>query len=447
MKLLFLLPVMAVVAAGQDAPPAPLALRDAVALALNTNKAIAASQSAVNAAGAQVKEARAGFLPKVNYSESWARSDNPVFVFSSLLTQHQFGEQNFLVGPLNRPDFLNNFQSLVTTDQTLYDAGQTRHAVRGATLAKEMADENSRGTRMQVIQAVVRAYYGALLSGEQVKVADQAVRSAEADLERAQSVRSAGLSTDSDVLSIRVHLAAMREQQIRATADLEVARATLNDALGLPLDTLHTLTTDLAAVPAGTALDQYESSASQERPETRMTRLAKNLAENQSASARSNYLPQVALHGAFEADRQRFYDRGGANWLVSVGLKWNLFNGFGDKARTEVAAAELERAAAREKEVDSAVHLQIRRAFADLNAAQQRIAVAQATVTEAEESLRITQNRYAAGLSTVTELLRTETALLDSRTRQLQAVHDQRIAAVALELAAGTLTPDSEVLK
>lgn len=395
-----------------------------------------------------MKEARAGFLPKVNYSESWARSDNPVFVFSSLLTEHQFGEQNFLVGPLNRPDFLNNFQSLVTTDQTIYDAGQTRHAVRGATLTKEMADENSRGTRMQVIQSVVRAYYGAVLSAEQVKVADQAVRSAEADLERAQSVRSAGLSTDSDVLSIRVHLAAMREQQIRKTADLEVARAALNDAMGLPLDTPHTLTTELVAVPvAGIALGQYEASAAQERPETRMTRLAQSLAENQSASARSNFLPQVTAHGAFEADRQRFYDRGGANWLVSIGLKWNLFNGFADKARSQAAAAEIDRATAREKEVDSAVRLQIRRAFADLNAAQQRIAVAEATVAGAEESLRITQSRYAAGLSTVTELLRTETALLDVQTRQLQAVHDQRIASVALELAAGTLTPDSEVLK
>ena len=75
-------------------------------------------------------------MPKVNYSESWTRSDNPVFVFSSLLTQHQFGEQNFQIGPLNRPDFLNNFQSQVTADQTLYDAGQTKHAVRSAELTK-----------------------------------------------------------------------------------------------------------------------------------------------------------------------------------------------------------------------------------------------------------------------------------------------------------------------
>jgi hypothetical protein len=94
----------------------------------------------------------------------------------------------------------------------------------------------------------------------------------------------------------------------------------------------------------------------------------------------------------------------------------------------------------------SGIRLEVRRAYADLHAAQQRIAVAQAAVAEAEESLRITQNRYTAGLANVTDLLRTETAVLESRTRHLAAVHDQRIAAVGLELAAGKLTEGSEVL-
>src|SRR5579864_7427275 len=110
----------------------PIALKDAVRLALDQNKSIEASGAARKAAESRVEEARAGFLPKVNYSELWTRSDNPVFVFSSLLTQHEFGERNFLIGPLNQPDFLNNFQSLVTADQTLFDAGQTKRAVRSA---------------------------------------------------------------------------------------------------------------------------------------------------------------------------------------------------------------------------------------------------------------------------------------------------------------------------
>ncbi len=49
-------------------------------------------------------------------------------------------------------------------------------------------------------------------------------------------------------------------------------------------------------------------------------------------------------------------------------------------------------------------------------------------------------------MSNVTDLLRTETAVLESRTRYLAAVHDQRVAATLLEFAAGRLTASSEVL-
>jgi hypothetical protein len=143
-----------------------------------------------------------------------ARSNNPVFVFSSLLTQHQFGLENFAIGPLNRPDFLNNFQAQVTVDQPIYDAGQTRNAVKSAELAQKMTGEEQRLVQMNVISGAARAYYGAVLAAESLKAAEQAVRSAEADLKRAEAVRAAGMSTDVDVLSIRVHLAAVTEQRI-----------------------------------------------------------------------------------------------------------------------------------------------------------------------------------------------------------------------------------------
>ena len=56
------------------------------------------------------------------------------------------------------------------------------------------------------------------------------------------------------------------------------------------------------------------------------------------------------------------------------------------------------------------------------------------------------QIRYGGDADNVTELLRNETALLESRTRFLAAVHDQRVAATMLEYAAGHLSADSEVL-
>jgi outer membrane protein TolC len=425
----------------------PLSLRDAVRVAIRENKAIAATAAGAQASQARITEARSGWLPKLNYSESFTRSDNPVFVFSSLLSEHQFGAEDFNIGPLNRPDFLNNFQSQVTVDQVLYDAGQTRNAVKSAQLTSKLTAEERRRVEMEVISGVARAYYGAVLAAESLKTAEQAVLSAEADLKRAESVHAAGMSTDVDVLSIRVHLAAIQEQRITRAADLSVAKAALNDVLGLPLDTPHTLTTALAPLArVGSPLAGLEREAATERPEAREMRLAKDLAQTQVEAARSALLPQVSFRAGFEADRQRFVTRGGANWMASVSLRWNLFNGFADQARIAGKTQLLRRAESDQQRTDSAIGLQVRRSSADFEAAQHRIDVARAAVAEAEESLRIVQNRYEAGMANVTELLRNETALLESRTRLLAAVHDQRVAATMLEYAAGRLSADSEVL-
>jgi outer membrane protein TolC len=255
------------------------------------------------------------------------------------------------------------------------------------------------------------------------------------------------MSTDADVLSIRVHLAAVREQQIRRQADRDVDVSALNEALGLPLSETHKLTTALTAARVeDLPLESYEKESVASRPEIRQARLAADFASTRGNMARAAYRPQVVLHAGFEADRQRFVNRGGANWLASVSMRWNLFNGGADKARVEEATFGLERARALETEAGAQIRLQVRRAWADVRAAEQRIEVAQAAVSMAEESLRITRNRYENGLANVTDLLRTETALLEARNRQLAAVYDQRLAAVSLALAAGNLNENSTVL-
>jgi len=425
-----------------------MSLRDAVRVVLRENKAIAGAEAGVRAAETRIGQAHAGALPKLNYSESVTRGDNPVFVFSSLLTQHQFGAGNFSIGPLNRPGFLDNFQSAVTVDQPIYDGGMERNAVKAAGLTRQMSAEERRAVEMRTIAGAVRAYYGAALAAERLKTAESAVESAQADLTRAESLHSAGMSTDVDALSVRVHLAGVIEERIERAADLDVAKSALNDALGLPLDAEHRLTTPLAPVALPElALGALETDATSGRPEARQARLAEDLAGAQMDSARSALLPQVAFHGAFEADRRQFVERGGTNWLASIALRWNLFDGMADRERVAEATQQAARAHADEERVDSAVRLEVRRAWADLRAAQERIEVAKAAVVEAEESLRITRNRYESGMSDVTDLLRNESAVMESRTRRLAAVHDQRIAAVMLELAAGRLTADSEALR
>jgi outer membrane protein TolC len=417
-------------------------------MGLERHPAVEASAANKQAAQSRIEQARSGFLPKVTYSESYQRSDNPVFVFGSLLTQHQFTQENFDLGPLNRPNFLNNFQSQISVDQTVYDFGRTKSQLHVAETGSQIAAQDQRRVQMDVIAGVASAYFGAVLGKDRLAVAQEAVRSAEADLQRAETVRAAGMSTDADVLSVRVHLAAMKEREIRARYALDVAGAALNDALGQPLETQHDLSTALTAAKLSrAALGDLDKSSVQDRPDARQAELSVRAAESRSSEARSSLLPRISVRGVFEADRQTFATRGGANWFLGASLEWNLFNGFADRSRRDETAQLVTAARAQQKRTESAVRLEVRRAYADWKGAEERIGVAAAAVAEAEESLRITRNRYDAGLTTVTDLLRNETAWLETKTRHLEAVYEQRLAATALDLAAGTLTGDSDALK
>lgn len=421
-----------------------LSLRDAVSRALGGNPGLEAMQAGEKEAASRVDAARSGYLPRVNYQEMVQRGNNPVYVFGALLTQRQFAESNFAIRSLNRPEFLNNFQSMVTVDQVVFNAGRTRNSVKAAEIGRQMHALETRSSELQVMQRVLEAYFGAKLGEAAYKAAEESVRGAEADLKRAEDFRCEGVTTDSDVLSIRVHLASVRQEAIERRTQLEVALAALNVAMGAPEDATFTLTTPLLETAyEASALGESQRSAVDERPEARLALKGMEAARIQEKTARAGYWPEVFVRGVFEADRQEVLNKGGANWFFGAGLRWNVFDGMETKARVAESRHGIDAAEARQRQTASGVRFEVRRAWLEWNAVKDRLALARASIAEAEESLRITRDRYANGLSTVTDLLRTEVAVLGAKTGYLSALYEQRLAATRLEAAKGSLNPGS----
>ena len=415
---------------------------------MRSNPLVAAADAGEKEAEARIHQAHSGYLPRVQFSESLQRGNNPVFVFSSLLTQHQFSEANFAIGSLNRPDAMNNYQSQLTVEQVLFDARQTSRNVEAARFIRQMAGEDTRRSHSDIILNVLRAYFGVTLAEKNLEVARQSVDSARADLARAESIYESGRSTQADVLALRVHLAAMQEQQIRAANDSAVARAALNDALGVSLDRTFELTTPLESsvgAPDGT-LEEYGRLAAKTVRKCGRPNSPSALPGRSSRSP----APPTGRRSPFRGS-SRPTGRISLVKAVRTGSPPSRFAGAcgtGARPRPAWSRHDLPNPAPTPsgKRTDSAIHLEVRKAYLDLKAAAQRVEVASAAAAEAEEAHRIIQNRHQAGLITVTELLRSETALAAARTRRLAAVYDHRVAAAALDHAAGTLAADSALL-
>ncbi len=425
----------------------PLTLQEAVAVALEKNPTVQAADAYADAVKQGITIAAAGRYPRLDFSEGVTRGNDPVYVFGSLLTQRQFTARNFDLGFLNTPPPLDNFRTQFTASMPLWDAGQTSRRIHDARLDAQSATHGGERTRQEVIFNVIQAYLNGLLARENVRVAEASVAATKADLARAQARQDQGLAVPSDLLSAQVQLAQAQEDLLRAQNGVAVADAALNVAMGLPEDSPLTLQGQLGEkmFDAGT-LDERQAKALQTRPDFQQAEIGKQRAENGVRTARADFLPKVNLFGSWEEDNQTFLTRGGNNWALGATLTFNLFDGGANRARLRESYARRRHAEALRSQLASAIRLQVRQAYLNLTTSRDRVDVSRGAASQAEESLRIIQNRYEAGLATITDLLRAETALTAAKKNFVNATFDYRLGYAALELATGELAADSQAV-
>jgi outer membrane protein TolC len=183
-----------------------------------------------------------------------------------------------------------------------------------------------------------------------------------------------------------------------------------------------------------------------ERPALRAAQLQETAVDDERKAAKAEFGPSIALFGTAERDATALGGPSGTNWTAGARLDFNLFAGGAMKARLAEATADASKAKHNVEWFRSGVTLEVRKAFLDEEAAAQRAAAARDAADQAKESLRIVQNRYESGLTTITELLRAQTAQLDARTLYWNALQDWQVAQAQLERASGVLTPESQLI-
>jgi outer membrane protein len=424
--------------------PQPLTLPQAVEMALKQNPALRAAEDQAGVSRARVGQARAGWFPQLDVNQSFTRGDNPVYVFGTLLTQRQFTADNFNLSSLNNPNPLDNFQTQVQARMSLFDSGRTYLRESGARKMSTAADFETEQARQDLILRVVRAYYGVIVAREDLAAANQALDSAKANERQVRTMDAAGLVVDSDLLSAEVFRAQMQDRQISAANALELARLNLGREMGMPPGAEPETTGTLGSPqPLSGALDDWEKTALAERPALRAAELQQQAANTSRKLAKADFGPRIGLFADFERDSEALGGPSGTNWTAGARIDWNLFAGGAKRSRLAEAGARASQAKDQLAWLQSGIDLEVRQAYLDAQSAAQRAAAARASVDQAGESLRIIQNRYQAGLVTITELLRAQAAQLDARTGYLAALHDWQVARAQLDRAAGRLTLQS----
>jgi len=418
---------------------AVVSLPSAIHFALASNPMMLAAKSRQKASGERITQARSGMLPQVYITESYQRTNNPMWVFATKLNQGMITQEDFAPDYLNDPSTIENFNSRLWVDWPIFDGGRTLYSWRQANIGKMSSDAALKRTRQEIISQTVDAYTSLLLARRNITVIEQTIETAKTHLKTINKRFENGMVVKSDVLRSKVHLAELEQARVIAKSSAAVARASLNNAMGQNTNQVILTTTDLPknqmTIPE---LPVLIDRALKNRPDLKQIDFLVQMAESEIDKAKSGHWPSFNLNGSYELNSEKFDDTAN-NFTIGANVTLNLFSGYRTSSKTREALYKRNESESRKKGIYQQARLETEKAYYDFLSAGKRITASKLAIDNAEEMLRIVGNRYETGLINIVSLLDAELALYRANNNYYNSLKDYIQARANLALATGTL--------
>jgi outer membrane protein TolC len=395
----------------QESAQPPLKLEQAVEIALQNYPSIRAAQAQAQAAGANVDLARTSYLPRADllWQQNRATRNN---VFGLLLPQS-------VIPPISGPVLNNTTLSsawgsaggLMLAWEPL-DFGLRKANVRLAQAVSRQATAYEAVTRLDVSAAAADAFLTLL-------AAEQTVRAARANVERAETIANAvrtlvenQLRPGVDASRADAELAAARNQLIQTEQNTELARASLAEAIGqgganVTVDPGPMLEMPSAPPPPVVNFSLHPLAIAQAAAIDAAK--ARERLLDRSYFPRFNWQTAVfgrgtgaGLDGAFDNGKGWYPNT--FNWATGVTINFPVFDIFGLRARRKAEASNTLAEQARYDQVINTLKTQDARARTLVESARRIAGNNQVQVKAAQETLTRAKTRYDFGLANITEV-------------------------------------------
>jgi adhesin transport system outer membrane protein len=402
-------------------------LREELLLLLDTHPQIKAGQSAVSAARSRIKETRAAWLPRVDFS-----GDAGYNIVDSPGRRASAGD----------PFSGSRESAELTITENLFDGFKRYADKREAEANRSGAAADLDLTTQRLLFQGVTAYLDVRRQARRLEIAraSEAAIMRQLNLEDERVRLGSGLSVD--VLFAKARLQVAKERRVQIEGDLRDARTRFEQVFGRPPDTA---TMEDAEAPEDRLPPDLVSAIDTglaENPQILRAGQDVRAADERRRAAQAGYYPSfdaVAL-GRLEDDVD---GTPGVRREIDLFLSanWEIFSGLATQAA--VARARHERDARTQDEafVRRQVVEDTRLAWQSLVTVRRRLELLQNAVTLAAEVFTARQKLRQEGQATAVEVLDAENELNNARIRLVTADYDRRLAVYRLMLAIGRLTP------
>ena len=405
----------------------PLALGDAVDVALCNNPQVRGAWAQIKVQAGALGEARAAYLPTINGSFSRLKNSTTYPASSGYSNSFTMGNQAY--GSFN---------------WRLFDFGG-RAANREAAnqlLAAAMSGHDA--ALQKVMVSVIQAYFDALTGQSLYEARRQMAALADNTLSATKRREAKGAAALSDSLQASTALAKARLNESRSGGDYQKAVGVLKQAMGISAATQIQLPKQIEGYQQTDMkdLNSWLVEAEEKHPAIKQARAKWASDKAKITSARSEGLP--TLDGTAYISRNGYPNQGLTyiNQTVIAGgvtINFPIFEGFSRTYKIRGAEAQAELSEAQLQDTTNQILTDVIKAHADAVTSLGTLKASERLLSTANEAVSSSKRRYDRNAADILELLNTESALADAQQERIRAIAEYRSARLRLLANTGVL--------
>jgi len=409
-----------------------LTLRDCVGLALDSSASLRIRQAEVNIAEQGVKAGWGAFLPNLNVGGSYNKSDRTDF---DVETMPGLPSEDVEVKATSK-----NWN--LSANLNIFDGLANVNRLKSSQKSRDAAFVSEDYTREQVIQNVAIAYYNLLRYIKLEEVAVETRDEAAAQLKRTETYFRLGSAAKSEVLQQRVRLEQTRYDLVVAQNRVQESVANLAYAMNRPL--AQRVDIDTSPLQTEMVLEDVTvlyNEALGNRLDLKGTQFQAEAAGYDASAAKGAFWPRLDAYARYGRDYNESPYRFGSQESESLfwggQVSWDVFNRLQNWTNSSQAKARARIAEYQHEQAGLDAQLEVRQFHNLMHEAIEKHNVSTETITQAQEELRLAQERFRVGAGTQLDRITAEMNLASARAEEVQAVCDYLIARARLWRAVG----------
>lgn len=285
---------------------------------------------------------------------------------------------------------------------------------------------------------IKKAYFNYLKTVEVLKLLNETKELVAENLRVNQKLVENNMATKDVVLRAQTEVSKLDVQLNEAHKNNQMAQSYFNFLLNRSLDTSIEVDSSITAnvLPSEQTL---LVKAFSNREELKQMEIGNKVFDQLAKVNSAENIPAVFLAAdyGFQGEEYSFTNKDDYA-MVTLALKWTIFNGATNKAKHDQALLQKEQLQIKNEEVKRMIQLELREAILDFNLKKKNLIVVQNQANESNESYRMLQKKYKNGTASYIELLDAQNTKTQAELASIIMQYEQLNSLAALEKMIGS---------